>query len=135
MLVGFAERDILIEYIRMTRKETTLLTYEKFTNLIYYSKNLINKFPKSERFDLCTDIKSLLYTILRNIIYAWKEYNNYKRLEILKQIDVDLIVLKSMIRLSYNYTYITNKNFMVWDSKIAEIGRLIGGWIKTCQKE
>lgn len=41
----------------MSKIDDRLVIYQKFTNLIYYSKNLLNKYPKSERFDLCSDIK------------------------------------------------------------------------------
>lgn len=54
----------------MPKIDYRLVIYQKFTNLIYYSKNLLNKYPKSERFDLCSDIKNVLYKNLKNIIYA-----------------------------------------------------------------
>ena len=28
---------------------------------------------------------------------------------------------------------ITDKNYMTWSNKISEIGKMLGGWIKTCQ--
>lgn len=118
----------------MSKIDNRLLIYQKFTNLIYYSKNLLSKYPKSERFDLCSDIKNILYTTLRNIIFAWKEYENKEKLKYLRQIDVDLLVLKSLITISYKYQYITQKNYMVWNEHVSEIGKLIGGWIKSCQK-
>ena len=52
----------------MPKKDNRLIIYEKINNLIFYSKNLLQKFPKSERFDLCTDIKNELYNILRKVI-------------------------------------------------------------------
>ena len=119
----------------MSKKDNRLIIYEKMINLIAYSKNLMIKFPKSEKFDMCTDIKQLEYIILKNILYAWKEYNNDKKVLYLKQIDVDLMVLKAMIRISHMNKYITDKNLMVWSDRIAEIGKLVGAWIKKCQKE
>lgn len=117
----------------MAKPDNKLLTYEKFTNLIYYSKLLLTKYPKSERFDLCSDIKSIEYECLKDIIFAWKEFDNIKKLEALRRIDINLMVLKSLIKISYTCRYITAKNFMVWNEKVSEIGRLIGGWIKSCQ--
>lgn len=111
----------------MPKVDNRLLTYQKMTNLIYYSKNLLNKYPKSERFDLCSDIKNLLYKILRNIIFAWKVFKVEDKLRYLNEVDVDLIVLKSMITISYKYQYISQKNYMVWGEQVNEIGRLVGG--------
>ena len=106
----------------MPKIDNRLVTYQKMTNLIYYSKNLLKKYPKSERFDLCNDIKNVLYENLKYIVYAWKAYGN-------------LVVLKSFITISYKSMYINQKNYMVWNEQVDEIGKLIGGWMKSCQKE
>lgn len=119
----------------MPKKDNRLITYEKLTILIYYSKVLLSKYPKSERFDLCTDIKQILYRTLRNVTFAWKEYTNEDKLKYLKEVDVDLVMLKSLIRVSYEFKYITPRNYMTWNEHINEIGKLVGGWIKVCQKE
>lgn len=119
----------------MPKKDSRLIIYEKMNNLIFYSKNLTQKFPKSERFDLCADIKCSLYKVLRLVIYAWKEKDIFKRINILNDIDVELYVLKTFTRLSYEYKYITSKNYMVWNENISEIGKMVGGWLKSCQKE
>ena len=118
----------------MTKIDNKLVIYQKFTELIYYSKNLLIKYPKSEKFDLCCDIKNVLYKNLRNIIFAWKAFDNKEKLKYLRVVDVDLVFLKSLITISYKSKYISQKNYMVWNDKIAEIGKLLGSWIKICQK-
>ncbi|MCI8617584.1 MAG: four helix bundle protein [Clostridia bacterium] len=118
----------------MPKKDNRLITYEKMNNLIYYSRNLLVKFPKSERFDLCSDIKNTLYECLKNIVFAWKEYKDEDKLKALRIVDIDLVFLKSLILIAYKSQYITQKNFMVWNENVSELGKLIGGWIKTCQK-
>lgn len=119
----------------MPKKDSRLIIYEKITQLLVYSKTLTSKFPKSERFDLCTDIKQEVYICIKKVVWAWKERDNAKRKQILDQIDVELYVLKSLTRMSYEFKYISPHNYMVWNEKISEIGKMIGGWIKTCQKE
>lgn len=119
----------------MAKKDNRLILYEKMINLISYSKNLIRKYPKSERYDLCEDIKKKEYEILSSILYAWKEYDSKRKIIYLRKIDVDLLVLKAMIRISYMEKYITDHNLMVWSEKVEEIGRLVGAWIKSCQRE
>ena len=54
----------------MPKKDNKIITYEKINNLIFYTDNLLKKYPKCERFNLCTDIKNLIYECLRNVIYA-----------------------------------------------------------------
>lgn len=119
----------------MSKRDNRLIIYEKMINLIYYAKNLMIKFPKSEKFDLCEDIKKIEYAILKNIIYTWKEFENPKKLIYLKRIDADLMVLKALIRIAHMSQYITDKNLMVWSDKVAEIGKFVGAWMKSCQKE
>lgn len=119
----------------MPKKDSRLIVYEKINILILYSKNLLQKFPKSERFDLCTDIKNELYTVLRKSILAWKQQDIEIKKQNLNEIDIELYVIKSMIKLSYEYKYITEKNYMVWNEKVDEIGKMIGGWLKSCQKK
>jgi hypothetical protein len=119
----------------MSKKDSRLIIYEKIVELIFYSKNLLKKFPKSERFDLCTDIKNNLYYSLEQIIYALKTKDIQTKKQYLTNADVKLYVLKTLTRLSYEFQYITPKNYMVWNDKISEIGKMIGSWIKTCQKE
>ncbi len=118
----------------MPKKDSRLIVYEKIDELIFYSKVLVNKYPKSERFDLCTDIKESCYKMLKLTMYAWKSANNKpKQLEYLKDCDVELMVLKTLVRISYKMQYITDKNYMTWSNKISEIGKMLGGWIKSCQ--
>ena len=119
----------------MPKIDNRLVTYQKMSNLIYYSKNLLKKYPKSERFDLCNDIKNILYENLKYIVYAWKAYANIEKYDYLRKADVNLVVLKSFITISYKSMYINQKNYMVWNEQVDEIGKLIGGWMKSCQKE
>ena len=118
----------------MASKDERLIVYEKITNLVFYAKNLLNKYPKSERFDLCANIKNSLYFIERQVIFAWKENDERKRKEYLKNADIEIYVLKTFVRISFLSKYITEKNYMVWNEKLSEIGRMIGGWLKRCPK-
>lgn len=117
----------------MPKKDNRLIIYEKATNLVIYSKNLLKKYPKSERFDLCADIKNILYQVIEYVIFAWKERNSEERVKILNKIDSKLYLLKTLVRMSYEFKYITDKNFMTWNMHISEIGKMVGGWIKSCQ--
>lgn len=55
----------------MPKVDNRLVIYEKINKLIIYSKNLLNKYPKSERFDLCTDMNlgSNIAEILKEVYY------------------------------------------------------------------
>ena len=71
---------------------------------------------------------------MKKIILAQKEYNHGKRLAILNELDVDLKMLKVLIRVSYKQKYINAKNYAAWSKKIFNIANLLGIWIKSCLK-
>ena len=94
----------------------------------------MEKYPKKERFGLASDIKNSMNETLRNIMYAQKVGTNYK-MEYLNKIDAELLYQRFSVRFSYNKKYISPNNYKTWSLKIEEIGRMLGGWIKSCPKE
>ncbi len=118
----------------MTNK-TNLVIYPKFMELIYYSNDIVRKYPKSEQFALVKEIKSSLYSGLRFLMYAVKVYNKQDKLKYLRELDVQLTLLKVHIRLSYKYKYISMQNYQSWSNIVTEVCNLLGGWINSCLKK
>ena len=111
-----------------------LIIYKQYVSLIYYTLDILKKYPKSERFSLVNDIKNNTYSGIRNIIMANKEFNKNNRVKILNDMDNDLKMLKVLIRVSYKFKYISNRNYSAWSKKISNIDNLLYGWIKSCLK-
>lgn len=80
------------------KKDDRLILYRRIEELIFYSKNLLIKFPKSERFTLSTDIMDSCYKMLKLILYAVKTNDNGKRIECLEECDIEKDYLKVLIR-------------------------------------
>lgn len=118
----------------MKNMEQNLLIYKKYTDLYYYAYNLLEKYPKQERFALSTDIKNSLNSSLKYILYAQKVFETKEKLKYLNMLDAELMYQRFMIRVSYKKRYITLNNYQVWSYKVSEIGKMLGGWIKSCQK-
>ena len=110
----------------------TLIIYQKYLDLIYYTNDLCKKYPKSEKPALAAETKNSLYSGLKNLMYAYKEYNKKNKLEYLNNMDVELNLQKVFIRLAYKYKYITKQNYETWSKKITDICNMLGGWIKSC---
>ncbi|MEG1008938.1 MAG: diversity-generating retroelement protein Avd [Clostridia bacterium] len=108
--------------------------YKKYVDLMYYTLNLILKYPKAERYLLVSRINTVMYNGQENILYAGKDFNKFNKLKYLNSLDVNLTLLKSYIRISYRYKYISIKNYETWSFKITEICNMLGSWIKICQK-
>ena len=78
-----------------------LMIYKQYLGMIYYTENITLKYPKSEKGAMVDEIKRITYNGMRKIILANKEFNKNKRIIILNEIDVELKMLKVMIRVSY----------------------------------
>ena len=111
-----------------------LVIYPKYMELIYYSNDIVRKFPKSEQFALVKEIKNALYSGLKDIMYAIKVYNKQDKLKYLKELDIQLTLLKIHVRLAFKYKYITIQNYQSWNNIISDICNLLGGWINSCLK-
>ena len=121
----------------MEKKEKTnsnLLIYQIYMDLIYYSNDIVRKYPKRENFALVNEIKSTLYKGLTSLMFAIKTYNAQDKLHHLKNLDVYLSLLKVHVRLSFRYKYISNQNYSTWSAEISDICNMLGGWINSCQK-
>lgn len=119
----------------MPKKDSRLIIYEKMCNLIFYSRNLMVKFPKVERFGICTEIKQEELNIIRLIMCAWKEKDSKIRIQYLMKADVEIYVLKTLTRIAFKARYISDQNYKAWNEQLTEVGKMIGGWLKTCQKD
>lgn len=112
-----------------------LVIYQKYLELIYYSNNLVRKYPKSENFALVKEIKNTLYSGLRFLIYAIKSFRAQDKLNYLKEMDTNLSLLKIHIRLSNKYKYISPQNYSTWSNLITDVCNMLGGWINSCLKK
>lgn len=68
--------------------------------------------------------------ILRYIIRAGKSTTK-KRL--LYDADVELVILRYYIRIAYDQEYISGHTYGVAAKKLTEIGKMLGGFIKSVQ--
>lgn len=71
------------------------------------------------------------YTDLKLILYAQKVFEIKDKLNYLNLLDAELMYQRFMIRISYDKKYISQNNYRTWSYKISEIGKMLGGWIKS----
>lgn len=103
---------------------------QKTYDMIQYGYICLRQFPKSEKHTLAAEIKQSMYRLLKLIITANKKY--YKKTT-LQEIDVELEFLRYMIRLSADteLRFLPFKKYENWLKMLNEIGRMLGGWIKS----
>jgi four helix bundle protein len=104
---------------------------QKVFDMMNYAYPALAQFPKSEKFALAVDIKRCMNQILERVIEANKKY--YKKTT-LQELDVEIMKLKAYTRLSYNLGFLPQKKYEIWASMSVEIGKMVGGWIKSQSK-
>jgi len=101
---------------------------QKIYDMMEYGYQALVQYPKAEKFALATDIKRCMDTMLERAIEAHKRY--FKK-NTLQELDVEIMKLKAYLRLSMNLGFLPFKKYEIWSAKIVEIGKMLGGWLKT----
>ena len=96
--------------------------------MMAYAYPALAQFPKVEKPSLAADIRASIRALLRLVIVCNKKY--YKKTT-LQELDVELDLLRSCVRVAFNLHCLSPKKYEVWSKMNDEIGRMIGGWIKS----
>lgn len=104
---------------------------QKIYDMTKYGYQALQQFPKSEKFALASDIKRCMHLILERTIEANKKY--YKKTT-LQELDVEIAKLKAYLRLSHELGFLPLRKYEVWSKLVVEIGKMLGGWMKSVQK-
>ena len=112
-----------------------LKIYKQYLELIYYTEMITEKYPKCEKLSLVPTIKKTTYDGIKNILTAYKLYDKNDKLKNLNELDINLKMLKVLIRISNRKKYINHRNYESWSKKINNIGNMLGGWIVSCVKQ
>ncbi len=104
---------------------------QKIYDMIKYGYQALAQFPKSEKFALVADMKHCMHIILERAIEAQKKY--YKKTT-LQDMDVEIMKLKAFLRLSQELGFLPFRKYEVWSRMVVEIGKMLGGWIKSTQR-
>ncbi len=60
---------------------------------------------------------------------------NPEKINILKQVDTKIQLLKLLMRLSYETKSIDIKKYIELEKQLNEIGKMLGGWIRSLTKK
>jgi len=107
-----------------------LILIPKSEIYIEYMINVINKLPRMEKFSIGNSFKEVMYEMLKNIIYLSK-INNSSRMHYCNLIDSEIVVQRIYIRIMYKSRYIDEKKYNQSIKLLDEIGKILGGYIKS----
>lgn len=104
-----------------------------FSKLYDFYKNLsahIPTFPKTKRYTLGQKLDQITLDVIELTITAGYLPREQK-LPALQKISIKLDLLKILLRLSSETKCLDNNKYQQLISQILEIGKMLGGWIKT----
>lgn len=90
-------------------------------------------FPKKDRYTLGQRCEEYILQILEGIMIAAQTTRNHK-LPILESVSKKLDILKVFIRMASDLNVLSDKRYIVCQNHIQEIGKMLGGWIKSTRK-
>jgi hypothetical protein len=98
----------------------------KTYDLLKWLMPAVSKFPKDKRYTLGLRIEDKSLIILELLIKA--NYSKNK-LDLLKTANLEIEILRYLLRLSYELKFINLKSYEYSSQQTNEIGRLVGGWV------
>lgn len=101
---------------------------QKIYDMILYAYPALEQMPKSQKFSLAQDMKHCMDKIMRLTISANKKYTKRTTLQ---ELDVEIAALKIYLRIAYDLRYLPPKKYEVWSGMMVEIGKMVGGWIRS----
>lgn len=101
-----------------------------FYEFVLWLNPKIAKFPRDHRFTLGERMERCLYDILDNLIRA--KYRRDRKAT-LEQVNIDLEILRFQIRLAKDLRCLPLKAYGGAAERITDIGRQVGGWIRSGQ--
>jgi len=107
-----------------------LLVAQKTEEMIKYGYLAVRHFPKAERHVLSQELRASMWRLLRLVIVCGKKYHKKTTL---RDLDAEIELLRREIRLARDIEVLPFKKYEVWARHLDEIGRMVGGWIKSVE--
>lgn len=114
----------------------------KIADMMKYGREIVDRWPRFYRDDLGADVKHQMREMLRLATKARLKYYNKTTLQ---ELDTEKEILKVYLREANDTTIktrsgetrklLSDHSYGVWSEKIAEIGKLIGGWMQAINEK
>lgn len=116
------------EQQELVAQKGDLQIQQKIYDMILYAYPALEQMPKSQKFSLSQDMKHCMNRIMQLTISANKKYTKRTTLQ---ELDVEIASLKIYLRIAYDLRYLPPKKYEVWSGMMVEIGKMVGGWIRS----
>ena len=110
----------------MPQKQSPI--FSKTYDFILWLLNHTEKFPKSERFRMAKRLEDTVFRFYELLIIATRSSQKKK---VLYKADLELDKLRLFMRLSHDRNLTSQKQYQYVAKQLVEIGKLLGGWLKS----
>ena len=86
--------------------------------------------PKQDRYTIWQRCENLILDIIEGMLLASQTYKGDK-FQTLEKVSSKLDLLRVLVRFMKDMKVIDNKKYVMLQGHIDEIGRMLGGWIKS----
>jgi len=111
-------------------EELSIPIFKKIYDFYKEFYGYLKTFPRSDRYSLGQKCEHYILEILESIILA-SQLSKNEKLPILEKASLKLNVLRILIRLAKEIKALDNKKYLASQRRLDEIGRMLGGWIKS----
>ncbi|MDD2628260.1 MAG: four helix bundle protein [Clostridia bacterium] len=111
-------------------KDLQLKLIPKIEQFVEHMYLVILKLPRTEKFNIGQDFKSVMHRCLEHIIYLSLCNDRKEKLYYCSLIDSEFKIQRIYIRIMYKQRYINEKKYLYCISLLDELGKMLGGYIK-----
>ena len=86
--------------------------------------------PKYDRHTIGLKMQNICLELLENLLSASRT-NKQNKAEFLSKAAIKLDLLKTLLQLSEDIKALPTKRYLFLSEKLQEVGRMLGGWIKS----
>ena len=104
-------------------------TYELYKTFYGYRDSI----PKQDRHTIWQRCDTIILDVLENILLASQTYK-MEKMPMLEKASLKLNFLRVFLRLMKEVKTIDNKKYAALQESIDEVGRMLGGWIKSTKE-
>lgn len=115
----------------MTAAATPTPIFNKTHDLLKWLLPITAKFPREQRFVLATAMQQACFMLQQRLLEAQRSARPAARL---LPADVALAQLRLHWRLALDWQFVSPRQFEHGVRLMDEVGRLLGAWIKACER-
>lgn len=112
-----------------------LIVWQKSIALVTNVYSLTKKFPIDERYGLVSQLNRAVISIPSNIAEGWGRELSKNYLQFLRVARGSLMEVETMVLISKNLNFVSEKDYNETQNKIEEVGKILQGLIKSINQK